>query len=103
MLFVLNVIPVFLSTNLISEVREITISTILPSESSPFTVFKSSISATPSNLTANLFSSEMLPAIPPTWNVRKVNCVPGSPIDCAATTPTASPRCTILPVAKLRP
>src|SRR5678815_2618825 len=23
------------------------------------------------------------------WNVRMVNCVPGSPIDCAAMTPTA--------------
>jgi len=33
----------------------------------------------------------MLPATPPTWNVLNVNCVPGSPIDCAAITPTASP------------
>src|SRR5207253_2855333 len=24
-------------------------------------------------------------AVPPMWNVRIVNCVPGSPIDCAAT------------------
>ncbi|OUJ96476.1 hypothetical protein BXA18_04795, partial [Acinetobacter baumannii] len=30
-------------------------------------------------------------AAPPTWNVRIVNCVPGSPIDCAAITPTDSP------------
>ena len=30
-------------------------------------------------------------AAPPIWNVRIVNCVPGSPIDCAAITPTASP------------
>ena len=29
--------------------------------------------------------------IPPVWNVRIVNCVPGSPIDCAAIIPTASP------------
>ncbi len=28
-------------------------------------------------------------AIPPTWKVLSVNCVPGSPIDCAATTPCA--------------
>src|SRR5690606_38223022 len=28
---------------------------------------------------------------PPTWKVRRVNWVPGSPMDCAATTPTASP------------
>jgi hypothetical protein len=38
-----------------------------------------------------LDSSEIPPATPPTWNVRNVNCVPGSPIDCAAITPTASP------------
>ena len=28
---------------------------------------------------------------PPVWNVRNVNCVPGSPIDCAAITPAAKP------------
>jgi len=44
-----------------------------PSESLDLTVFKSSISATPSNLTDKLFSSEIFPAIPPTWNVLKVN------------------------------
>ena len=38
-----------------------------------------------------LFSVAILDAIPPTWNVRRVNCVPGSPIDCAAITPTTSP------------
>ena len=31
------------------------------------------------------------PAMPPVWNVRMVSCVPGSPIDWAAMTPTASP------------
>ena len=31
------------------------------------------------------------PAMPPVWNVRMVSCVPGSPMDCAATWPTASP------------
>jgi len=30
-------------------------------------------------------------AAPPMWNVRIVSCVPGSPIDCAAMTPIASP------------
>ena len=30
-------------------------------------------------------------AAPPMWNVRIVSWVPGSPIDCAAMTPTASP------------
>ena len=32
-----------------------------------------------------------------------VSCVPGSPIDCAATMPTASPMSTSLPVAIERP
>ena len=36
-------------------------------------------------------------AVPPIWNVRMVNCVPGSPIDCAARIPTASP---VPPVAR---
>ena len=39
------------------------------------------------------------PATPPVWNVRIVSCVPGSPIDCAAMVPTASPISLILPVA----
>ena len=49
----------------------------------------------------NLDSVAMLEAVPPTWKVRNVSCVPGSPIDCAAITPTASPFSTILPVAKI--
>ena len=43
------------------------------------------------------------PATPPVWKVRIVSCVPGSPIDCAAMMPTASPICAILPVAIARP
>jgi hypothetical protein len=43
------------------------------------------------------------PATPPVWNVRIVSCVPGSPIDCAAMIPTASPMPTSEPVARLRP
>ena len=43
------------------------------------------------------------PATPPVWNVRMVSCVPGSPIDCAAMMPTASPIMAILPVASARP
>ena len=35
-------------------------------------------------------------AVPPMWNVRSVSCVPGSPMDCAAMTPTASPTFTML-------
>ena len=42
-------------------------------------------------------------AVPPMWNVRSVSCVPGSPIDWAATMPTTSPISTVLPVARLRP
>ena len=43
------------------------------------------------------------PATPPVWNVRMVSCVPGSPIDWAATMPTASPIIAVLPVAIARP
>ena len=43
------------------------------------------------------------PATPPVWNVRIVSCVPGSPMDCAAMTPTASPSSIGLPVASERP
>ncbi len=80
-MFVLNVIPVLLSIILISAVLEITISTLFPSLSFPSTVLKSSIATFPLNLAVNLFSSEIFPATPPTWKVRNVNCVPGSPID----------------------
>jgi hypothetical protein len=37
---------------------------------------------------------------PPVWKVRIVSCVPGSPIDCAAMIPTASPTSHIPPVAQ---
>ena len=40
---------------------------------------------------------------PPMWKVRMVSCVPGSPIDCAAMTPTASPILTTVPRARSRP
>ena len=43
------------------------------------------------------------PATPPVWNVRIVSWVPGSPIDCAAMIPTASPIWAMLPVASERP
>ena len=43
------------------------------------------------------------PATPPVWNVRIVSWVPGSPIDWAAMTPTASPTSTSSPVASDRP
>ena len=44
--------------------------------------------------------SRILAAVPPIWNVLKVNWVPGSPIDCAAIIPTASPICATLLLAK---
>jgi len=40
---------------------------------------------------------------PPMWNVRMVSWVPGSPMDWAAMTPTASPISTMLPVPRFRP
>ena len=43
------------------------------------------------------------PAIPPVWKVRIVSWVPGSPIDCAAMMPTASPMSTSRPLASERP
>ena len=42
-------------------------------------------------------------AAPPIWNVLIVSWVPGSPIDWAAITPTASPLFTIVPLAKSLP
>ena len=39
------------------------------------------------------------PMTPPVWNVRMVSWVPGSPMDWAAITPTASPTSMSLPVA----
>ena len=42
-------------------------------------------------------------AAPPMWKVRMVSWVPGSPIDCAAMTPTASPILTGVPRARSRP
>ena len=43
------------------------------------------------------------PAMPPVWKVRMVSCVPGSPMDWAAMTPTASPSSIGRPVASERP
>src|SRR6184192_2764318 len=46
--------------------------------------------------------SETRDAVPPIWKVRIVSCVPGSPIDCAAITPVASPSSTRRPEAAFR-
>ena len=45
-------------------------------------------------LTCTLSTAAARDAAPPMWNVRMVSWVPGSPIDCAAITPTASPMLT---------
>ena len=52
---------------------------------------------------ASRFDTSLSCAAPPMWNVRIVSCVPGSPIDCAAITPTASPILTGVPRARSRP
>ncbi len=54
-------------------------------------------------LISNELWTDAADAIPPKWNVRIVSCVPGSPIDCAAMIPTASPMPTTLPLARLSP
>ena len=61
------------------------------------------IVAMPSWLASTLLCSAPRCAAPPMWNVRMVSCVPGSPIDCAAMTPTASPLLTGVPRARSRP
>ena len=73
MILELNTIPDFSSRIFISQVLEITKSMALPSLSLDLTIFKSSISAIPSNFALSSFSSEILPAIPPTWNVLRVS------------------------------
>ena len=49
----------------------------------------------------DVFSCELTDAS--VWKVRIVSCVPGSPIDWAATTPTDSPIATFFLVARSRP
>ena len=95
--------PDFGSTSLTSAVRPITMVESFPCSSLPVTVLSSSISRIPSNLATSFDSSAVLEAVPPTWKVRRVSCVPGSPIDCAATTPTASPSPAIRLVARFLP
>ncbi len=82
-----------------SEEREVI--TIWPSEL--FTNLAFCNFNVPSFLTCTLLSAEARDAAPPMWKVRMVSCVPGSPIDCAATTPIASPWLIMWPRAKSRP
>ena len=55
------------------------------------TVFRLCRRAAPLPFASTEFAAAARDAAPPMWNVRIVSCVPGSPIDCAAMTPTASP------------
>ena len=52
---------------------------------------------------ASRFDCSLSCAAPPMWKVRIVSWVPGSPIDWAAMTPTASPMLTGVPRARSRP
>ena len=67
------------------------------------TTRRSLYSITPATLLFRAVCSAIRAAVPPMWKVRSVSCVPGSPIDCAAMMPTASPMSTIAIVARLRP
>ena len=73
--------PVFASTIRTSVERPITTLALVPSALIRSTVRNSSISAIPSYLAIKLDDAAVFDAVPPTWNVRNVNCVPGSPID----------------------
>ena len=73
-------------------------STVTSAYSSPSVYF-----TVPSDRARRSASSAMRDDVPPMWNVRSVSCVPGSPMDCAARMPTASPMSTISMVARLRP
>jgi hypothetical protein len=72
--------PALSSTTLASADLLTTISEA-PSLSFNFTVLKSSISKRPSFLTIILESTSEREAVPPTWKVLNVSCVPGSPTD----------------------
>jgi hypothetical protein len=77
----INTIPVFSSVIFNSAERPTTTTLEVPSLFFFSIVRSSSISSLPEALA---FKSDSLPvfeAVPPTWKVRKVNCVPGSPID----------------------
>ena len=69
----LNTIPVLLSKTFNSQVLEITTLIFLPSSSLLLTVLNLLFQLNHQILTDQLFSSEIFPAIPPTWKVLKVN------------------------------
>jgi len=84
-------------------VRFMTTISLPPAGLGRSTVCRFSYLATPLCFESSVDWSEMREAVPPMWNVRIVSCVPGSPIDWAATTPTARPSSTSLPVDRSRP
>ena len=57
----------------------------------------------PADLASTWLCTAVRDAAPPMWKVRIVSCVPGSPIDCAAITPIASPTFTGEPRPRSRP
>ena len=67
------------------------------------TVFRLCKRSVPLLLISTELTAAARDAAPPMWNVRIVSCVPGSPIDCAAMTPTASPMLMRWPRARSRP
>jgi hypothetical protein len=68
-----------------------------------FTVFRAWKCTTPACRFSMVEASARRVAAPPMWKVRMVSWVPGSPIDWAAITPTASPMFTFRPRARSRP
>ena len=85
---------------MISPLREIAIT----SPRALFTVrMAGEKAATPLDLASTELATAVRDAAPPMWKVRMVSCVPGSPIDWAAMTPTASPTFTSEPRPRSRP
>ena len=74
----------------------------ITSPSAAVTVLPGESFSTPS-LAASKNDCSATWAVPPMWKVRMVSWVPGSPIDWAAMTPTASPMFTGVPRARSRP
>ena len=70
-----------------------------PSEST--TTLRFLIAMVPSTVASTLDCSAPRWAAPPMWKVRMVSWVPGSPIDWAAMTPTASPTLTEVPARQV--
>ena len=59
--------------------------------------------STPLDLLSTELTEAARETAPPIWKVRIVSCVPGSPIDCAAIIPIASPMLIRVPLPKSLP